>query len=58
VSLTAPFEVTPAAAINANTIHTITIIGLTAPSSSSADKTIKVSTTKEPTEGSIYIMGI
>jgi hypothetical protein len=62
VSLTAPFEVSLTAAINANTIHTITITGLTAPSSapssSPADKTLKVSTTKEPTEGSIYIMGI
>lgn len=58
VSLTAPFEVSPSAAINANTIHTITITGLTAPSANSADKTVKVSTTKEPTEGSIYIMGI
>lgn len=58
VSLTAPFEVTPAQSINANTIHTITITGLTAPSANSADKTVKVSTTKEPTEGSIYIMGI
>jgi hypothetical protein len=58
VSLTAPFEVTPSAAINANTIHTITITGLTAPSPSPADKTLKVSTTKEPTQGSIYIMGI
>ena len=58
VSLTAPFEVTPSETIHANTIHTITINNLTAPSSSSADKTIKVSTTKEPTEGSIYVMGI
>jgi len=58
VSLTAPFEVTPFGTIHANTIHTITITGLTAPSSSPADKTIKVSTTKEPTEDSIYIMGI
>ena len=58
VSLTAPFEVSFSAAINANTIHTITITGLTAPPANSADKTLKVSTTKEPTQGSIYIMGI
>jgi hypothetical protein len=58
VSLTAPFEVSLSAAINANTIHTITITGLTAPPANSADKTLKVSTTKEPTQGSIYIMGI
>jgi hypothetical protein len=61
VSTSAPFDVTPGAK-SANTIHTITITGLTAPSSapssSPADKTLKVSTTKEPTEGSIYIMGI
>jgi hypothetical protein len=58
VSLIAPFEVTPPAAINANTIHTITITNLTAPSPSPVDKTLKVKTTNEPTEGSIYIMGI
>ena len=58
VSLTAPFEVSLSAAINANTIHTITITGLTAPPADSPDKTLKVKTTKEPTEGSIYIMGI
>lgn len=57
VSLTAPFDVTPGAK-SANTIHTITITGLTAPPANSADKTLKVSTTKEPTQGSIYIMGI
>lgn len=60
VSTSAPFEVTIAAnsTVNANTIHTITITGLTAPPANSADKTLKVKTTKEPTEGSIYIMGI
>ena len=60
VSTSAPFEVTIAANANANanTIHTITITGLTAPSPSPVDKTLKVKTTKEPTEGSIYIMGI
>jgi len=56
VSLIAPFDVTPGAK-NANTIHTITITGLTAPQSP-PDKTLKVKTTKEPTEGSIYIIGI
>jgi hypothetical protein len=60
VSTSAPFEVTIAAnsTVNANTIHTIIITGLTAPSPSPVDKTLKVKTTKEPTEGSIYIMGI
>jgi len=60
VSTSAPFDVTLAANANANanTIHTITINNLTAPSSSTADKTLKVKTTKEPTEGSIYIIGI
>lgn len=57
VNLNAPFDVTPGAK-SANTIHTITITGLTAPSANSADKTLKVSTTKEPNQGSIYIMGI
>ena len=55
VSLIAPFEVTPGAK-SANTIHTITIANLSY--SSGTDKTLKVKTTKEPTEGSIYIMGI
>jgi hypothetical protein len=58
VSTSAPFDVTLSAEKNANTIHTITINNLTAPSSSTADKTLKVKTTKEPTEGSIYIIGI
>lgn len=57
VSLIEPFDVTPGTK-SANTIHIITITNLTAPSANSADKTLKVSTTKEPTEGSIYIMGI
>jgi hypothetical protein len=58
VSTSAPFDVTLSAERNANTIHTITITNLTASSPGPEDKTLKVKTTKEPTEGSIYIIGI
>jgi hypothetical protein len=50
-----PFDVIPGAK-SANTIHTITITGLSY--GSGTDKTVKVTTTKEPTQGSIYIVGI
>jgi hypothetical protein len=59
VSTSTSFNVSPPSlGINANTIHTITITGLTAPPADSADKTLKVKTPNELTEGSIYIMGI
>jgi hypothetical protein len=54
------FDVTPTTSITtAPTIHTITITGLTYTSSPpQTDKTLKVKTTKEPSEGSIFINGI
>lgn len=60
VSTTDPFDVSISTAITITTapkIHTITISGLTAPSSPT-DKTLKVKTTSEPSEGSIFINGI
>jgi hypothetical protein len=59
VSTSEPFDVTISSAITAPTIHTITITGLTYTSSPpQTDKTLKVKTTKEPSEGSIFINGI
>lgn len=61
VTANSAFDVTvPSGGINANTLHTIRIAGLTytAPLSGTPDKTIKVSTSKEPAQGSIYIIGI
>ena len=59
VSTSEPFDVTISSAITAPKIHIITITGLTYTSSpTQTDKTLKVKTTKEPSEGSIIISGI